>query len=52
MVYSLSGNKYDLKSQFGEIGRLSCIFGFFPILSLQNGGGAYRIGKKSFVLRR
>ena len=30
MIYSLSVNKQYLKSQFGEIGRLSCIFGFFP----------------------
>ena len=29
MVYSESGNKLYLKSQFGEIGRFSCILGFF-----------------------
>ena len=30
MVYSMNGNEQYLKSQFGEIGRFSCIFGYFP----------------------
>ena len=41
MVCNLSRNKLYLKSQFGEIGRFSCILGFFPIFmnfSRENGG--------------
>ena len=30
MVYSTRENKQYLKSQIGEIGRFSCILGFFP----------------------
>ena len=30
MVYSLRGIEQYLKSHFGEIGRFSCILGFFP----------------------
>ena len=30
MMYNSSGNKQYLKSQFCEIGRFSCILGFFP----------------------
>ena len=29
MMYSMSGNKQYLKSQFDEIGRFSCFLGFF-----------------------
>ena len=41
MAYSLSENKQYLLSPFGEIGRFSCIWEVFPIitiLSRQNGG--------------
>ena len=52
MVYSLSGNEQYLKSQFGKIGRFSCILVISPdfpdFVAKKVVGGAYRTGIKSF----
>ena len=55
MVYSMNGNEQYLKSQFGEIGRFSCIFGYFPdfpdFVAAKQGAGPIELVWKTSYFR-